>query len=100
MFCSMARVRKADVALRDLATTLVLGAWVVFAPFAQADVSSHIDSGGYADHISVVIQGLDDKAQARLAEVVNLYNLGIRASSSVPKLISMLSTERNVDIRM
>ena len=55
---------------------------------------------GTADPVVINIRDLNDKsARVREGAAINLHNIGAKASGAAPKLISMLSTERNPDVR-
>ena len=55
---------------------------------------------GNSDRVSVIIRHLDDKsARVRDDATTDVYNMGKEASGALPKLIAMLSTEPDLNVR-
>ena len=79
-----------------------LGALVLcFCLFLQcwAQYSAAAESGASA-LVATSVRDLNDKsARVRRDSAIALHNIGAEASSAVPKLISMLSAERDPDVR-
>ena len=84
-----------DEAMRLVALLLCVS---LFLPcWAQHSVAAETGNSGL---VATSIRNLSDKsASVRTNAAINLHNLGAKASSAAPKLISMLATERDPEVR-
>lgn len=66
-----------------------------------ACVLSLLPSGVAAQDIDAIIRGLGDKsARVREDAALSVYNANLRARAAVPKLLSMLASERDAEVRL
>ena len=86
-FALMARCR---------AAVLLCGLLALQPIVQQCAAAKDLDS----DLVATSIRDLNDKsARVRTNAATNLHNIGPSASGAVPRLVSMLSTERDADVR-